>query len=73
MKQIAWFKGIKGRYGDTDIIIYYAVRDDGKIINIDTTRIIMKLTFSFGSLPVKSLEPSTQEEFNNAFELVTKQ
>jgi hypothetical protein len=69
MKEIAYFKTIKGRNaGKVFAHIYYALREDGTIRVIDVTRKITKTCRGFGSFPF-TLEISSEAEFNLAYEL----
>jgi len=72
MKILAYYKSIRGRYGGNPktIITVHALREDGTFKTVDTTRKTIRVNLSFGSQPIKKIEPISKEEFDKAFNQV---
>ena len=70
VKEIKWFKSLRGRYGHKTIVTFHALRDDGTFKTVDTTRNTIRVNLSFGSHPITKIEEVTKEDFHRELFIV---
>ena len=73
LKNLQYFRSIKGRGGGRkpqEVISVHAVRSDGTIKAVDTTRNTIRVNVSFGSQGIGKLEIISKYEFEKELEKV---
>ncbi len=70
LKPVAYFKRTQGRHGTIKVVSVLKVMSDGRIYNIDLSRMRTSTTKTFGSIPLK-LESATKKQWASAFKKLT--